>query len=132
MTLKTIAAVAAFGLLASQAAAQGSGPAATSGNAKAGRQTFVAVGCFECHGYSGQGAETGPRLAPGPMPLAAFRQFVRTPPASMPHYSRKVLSDDEVADIHAYLASIPKPKSSQEIPILRKVPLGPAGSGAGL
>jgi ubiquinol-cytochrome c reductase cytochrome c subunit len=130
MTAKMIAALALSGLVISQAAAQVRAAPEPSGDPKAGRQTFVAVGCFECHGYSGQGAETGPRLAPGLLPLAAFRQLVRTPPAVMPRYSPKVLSDAEVADIHAYLAALPKPRPSQEIPILQSIPAGPATDSA--
>ena len=128
MTLKSLAASVLLGLAATQAVAQA--PAARqAGDPRAGRQAYVAVGCYACHGYAGQGAETGPRLAPGVMPLEVFRQFVRTPPANMPHYSAKVLADAEVADMHAYLSALPKPRSSQEIPILRNVPAGPVGGG---
>ena len=38
----------------------------------------------------------------------------------MPPYSEKVLPNDDLADIHAYLASIPKPKDHKSIPLLNQ------------
>jgi ubiquinol-cytochrome c reductase cytochrome c subunit len=74
-----------------------------------GRQLFMADGCFECHGTVGQGAATGPRLAPDPLPADAIARYIRNPAGQMPPYSPKVLSDKDIADIRAYLASIRKP-----------------------
>lgn len=90
------------------------------GDAKHGRQLFVATGCFECHGLVGQGsAQTGgPRLAPEPMPAASLTQLLRAPLNQMPAYSEKALSDRDIADIHAYLASIPAPPAVKDIPLL--------------
>ena len=36
----------------------------------------------------------------------------------MPPYSEKVISNDDVADIHAYLSSIPKTPDYKSIPLL--------------
>jgi hypothetical protein len=36
----------------------------------------------------------------------------------MPPYSAKILSDDDLGDIYAYLASIPKPPDPKSIPAL--------------
>ena len=84
-----------------------------------GRQVFLADGCYECHGMAGQGSiQSGPRLAPEPMPLASLTQLVRRPLNVMPAYSDKVLSDRDIADIHAYLASIPQSKPVKDIPLL--------------
>jgi ubiquinol-cytochrome c reductase cytochrome c subunit len=89
------------------------------GDAAHGRQVFMAVGCYECHGMVGQGSvQSGPRLAPEPMPLDSLRQLLRQPLNQMPAYSDKALSDRDVADIHAYLASIPKPPPVKDIPLL--------------
>jgi len=74
-------------------------------------------GCYECHGTQGQGG-TGPHLAPKPIALAALTAFVRKPSGGMPPYSAKVLSDAEVADIYAYLLTIPAPPPVQNIPLL--------------
>src|SRR5271155_2042791 len=87
------------------------------GNAAHGRQVFMAVGCYECHGMVGQGSvQSGPRLAPEPMPLASLSQLLRKPLNVMPAYSDRALSDRDIADIHAYLASIPKPTPVKDIP----------------
>lgn len=88
---------------------------AAGANAPRGRELFMRVGCYECHGTVGQGAPaTGPRLAPNPLPQAAFSALVRHPSNVMPAYSERILSDAELADIYAYLKSIaPSPPASQ-------------------
>ncbi|MSO30525.1 MAG: cytochrome c [Acidobacteria bacterium] len=75
----------------------------------------------------GQGGPGG-RLAPKPLPSAAFTGIVRrgrmsNPRANrnwagMPPFSAKFLSDAEVADIHAYLSSIPDPPAVSSLPLL--------------
>jgi cytochrome c553 len=75
-----------------------------------GRQTFMRVGCYQCHGREAQGASTGPRLGPDPLPLAAFTRAIRTPRSDMPPYSAKILSDAELADVYAYVAARPRPR----------------------
>jgi mono/diheme cytochrome c family protein len=92
------------------------------GDPEHGRKLFVAVGCYECHGSAGQGSVQtgGPRLAPEPMPLASLVQLLRKPLNQMPAYSEKTLSDRDVADIHAYLASIPAPPPVKDIPLLNR------------
>lgn len=93
---------------------------ASAGDATRGKQIFDRVGCWQCHGYEGQGANTGPKLAPDPMDMEALKSFLRAASAtSMPPYSTKILSDDEIADIHAYLASVKKPPSTKTIPLLQ-------------
>jgi mono/diheme cytochrome c family protein len=90
------------------------------GNAENGKRLFISVGCFECHGREGQGgAGTGPRIAPNPLPLSAFIHQLRQPASQMPPYTEKVLTDAQVADIHAYLQSIPKPPAASSIPLLQ-------------
>jgi ubiquinol-cytochrome c reductase cytochrome c subunit len=74
-----------------------------------GRRTFMRVGCYGCHGREAQGASTGPRLGPNPLPLAAFARAVRTPRNEMPPYTTRILSDAELADIHAFAAARPRP-----------------------
>jgi len=89
------------------------------GDAAHGRQVFMTVGCYQCHGTVGQGSvQSGPRLAPEPMPLASMVQLLRQPLNQMPAYSAKTLSDRDVADIHAYLASIPQPPALKDIKLL--------------
>ena len=43
---------------------------APAGNADTGKTLYVSVGCWQCHGYEGQGGAAGPRLASRPLPFA--------------------------------------------------------------
>jgi mono/diheme cytochrome c family protein len=101
--------------LAQQAPAKApaSAPAAAAepaGNVENGKKLFEKYGCSDCHGLLGQGAPTsGPRIAPNPLPLAAFIRYVRAPRVQMPPYTAKVMPDRELADVRAYLATVPKP-----------------------
>jgi hypothetical protein len=46
--------------------------------------------------------------------------FVRSTNRAMPPYSEKVLPNEDLADIHAYLSSIPKPADYKSIPLLNQ------------
>jgi mono/diheme cytochrome c family protein len=101
----------------------GSAPAASSqavppGNAANGKKIFSSDGCYECHGYEGQGGSAGARLAPRPIAFTAFVNYVRRPTNQMPPYTAKVVSDQELADIYAFLLSIPSPAAAKSIPQL--------------
>jgi ubiquinol-cytochrome c reductase cytochrome c subunit len=74
-----------------------------------GKATFMRVGCYQCHGREAQGASTGPRLGPNPLPLAPFTRAVRTPRNDMPPYSAKILSDADLADVYAFVAARARP-----------------------
>ncbi len=71
------------------------------------------------HGTMGQGG-VGPRLAPRPFPLPALVAYIRKPTGVMPPYTSKVMSDAEVADVRAYLASIAEPQPVKNIPQLNQ------------
>ena len=83
-----------------------------------GKTLFSKYGCYECHGTLGQGTTAGARLAPKPLVLTALIAYVRQPKGQMPPYTGKVVSDAELADIRAYLASIPEPPPAKNIPLL--------------
>ena len=84
-----------------------------------GRALYVKDGCYECHGYVGQGSVmSGPSLAPSPIPVDAMIAYVHAPKGQMPPYSAKILSDRQISDIHAYLASIPQARPADSIPLL--------------
>jgi mono/diheme cytochrome c family protein len=93
---------------------------ALAASAEKGKAAFIHHGCWQCHGFQGQGASTGAKLAPDPIPLEAFSAFVRTTDRLMPPYSESVLSKEDLADIHAYLQSIPKPPDPKSIPLLNQ------------
>ena len=84
-----------------------------------GRKIYSSYGCYQCHGYVGQGG-AGARLAPRPTPFAAFSRYVRTPTGQMPPYTVKVVSDQEMADIYAFVLTIPAPPAVNTIPILAR------------
>ena len=98
------------------------------GDAKRGAALFHADGCYECHGYQGEGTGTerpqgltGPKLAPSPLPYAAFIKQLRTPRNVMPSYSANILSDADAADVYAYLRSIPAGPPLATIKLLQSV-----------
>ena len=84
-----------------------------------GKQTFMRVGCYTCHGTQGQGSGSGTKLAPDPLTAEAIAQFIRGQQGFMPSYSDKILSDIEIADIAAYLQTIKPSPSPDNIAILR-------------
>ena len=108
--LRALAAIVAGLALAS--------PAAATGSAEKGKAAFVKNGCWQCHGFEGQGAVTGSKLAPNPLPLEALSAFVRNTNGSMPPYPKAMLPDEDLADIHAYLQSVPKGRDAKSIPLL--------------
>ena len=86
-----------------------------------GKRVFFADGCFYCHGTTGAGGgNAGPRLAPNPLPLEGVKAKVRTASGRMPVYSPAVLQDSQIADIVAYLRSIPAGKQAKDIPLLNR------------
>ncbi len=83
---------------------------APAGNAEKGKRNFAKFGCYECHGREAQGGYgTGPRLGPNPIPFAAFSSYTRKPTREMPPYTSKVVSDQELVDIYAFLQTRPRP-----------------------
>ena len=104
----TTLAVAAAAAGQNTPAASNASSQAPAGNAANGKKLFTAIGCYQCHGYEAQGSTaTGPRLAPRPLPFAALSKYVRRPTGQMPPYTAKVLADTELADIYAFLMSVP-------------------------
>ena len=101
-------AAACAALLAAPAFAQSVGQSAAQSVAQSvekGKASFVSNGCWQCHGFAGQGGIAGPALAPDPKPVEFLTAFVRNSNGPMPPYSEKILSRADLADIHAYLKS---------------------------
>jgi mono/diheme cytochrome c family protein len=93
---------------------------AMSASAEKGKAGFVQHGCWQCHGYNGQGGVTGLKLAPDPIPFETLSSFVRTTNRAMPPYREEILSNEDLADIYAYLQSIPKDPDPKSIPLLNQ------------
>jgi mono/diheme cytochrome c family protein len=111
-----LAAVLVFGA-AMPACAQDAPP----GDAANGNKVYLADGCFMCHGRSGQGgAYNGPApvLAKTQMPFDGFKNQLRNPVDDMPAYSEAVMSDQQIADIYAFVQSLPGRRDPKTIPLL--------------
>ena len=95
-------------------------PQPSSGDAKvdAGAALYKKNGCYECHVNDGQGGPQGPRLGPNPIPLPRFTAYVRNPAGDMPPFTAKVVSDDDLSKIYAFLQSRPAPPPVKDIPLL--------------
>jgi mono/diheme cytochrome c family protein len=102
-------------------AAQAAPPAlpVPTGNADEGRKIFVSHGCYQCHGFEGQGSVAGPRLGPRPAPYPYFSSYIRKPTLLMPPYTAKVLSDQDIAHIYSYLQARPAPVPVDKLEMLK-------------
>jgi mono/diheme cytochrome c family protein len=113
-------AVALLALGACDAAWSQNAPA---GDAANGKRVYLAMGCYTCHGRAGQGGAMNypaPALAQTQLPVEALRAFVRAGPNDMPAYVESQLSDKDVADIHAFLRSLPGRRPAKNIPLLNQ------------
>jgi mono/diheme cytochrome c family protein len=91
------------------------------GNPIEGKRLFLAYGCYGCHGTTGAGGGiAGPKLAPYPLPLEGIRAKLRTASGRMPVYTPTVVTDSEIADIVAYLQSIPAGRPADDISLLKR------------
>ncbi len=108
-----------YAFLKSAAPASASGESLT-GNAENGKRLFTSYGCYECHGRQGAGAAIAPRIGPPVISLAAVIRYVRQPTGQMPPYTTKVASDQDLADIYAFLKSFPPPAPASSIPLLNQ------------
>jgi len=95
---------------------------APAGNAQNGKKIFTSDGCYECHGLQGQGAtQTGAaRIGPPQLSFESFQRYVRQPTNQMPPYTSKAVPDQDLADIYAFLKTIPLPPKGKDIPLLNK------------
>jgi len=97
----------------------GAGAKAPGGDVEKGKTLYRTSGCYECHGTVAQGSpRTGPMLLT-PRPFEGFLRQLRRPSAEMPPYLEKVLSDQQVADIFAFIQTLPKPVDYKTIKILQ-------------
>jgi mono/diheme cytochrome c family protein len=89
------------------------------GNVENGKRLFAFNGCYQCHGTVGQGGAAGARLAQTKLTQPGFIAFVRNPPPSnMPPYRAKIMPDQDLADVYAYIQTFPAPLNPATIPLL--------------
>jgi mono/diheme cytochrome c family protein len=118
-----LAATAAIAMIMGGLAAARADGTPPSGDPVNGKRLYLADGCFECHGRAGQGGRFNyptPALADIALPVESFISFLREAPNDMPSFSADVLSDKDAADIHAFLSSLPGPKSPKDTPLLNQ------------
>ena len=115
MKLFAITLLAGLSLGASAVRAQQ--PAAA--NLENGKAHYTTDGCYQCHGTLGNGAAiSGPRLSYTELPFEAFLMQLRQPANEMPPYEAKIISDATVADIYAYMKSLPPSPDAKSLPLL--------------
>ena len=112
-------AVAAAALVSARASARAQdAPPATPPTASASTSPTAAS---LCHGRAGQGGAyngPAPALAKTELPFDGFKVSCATRPTTCRPIRTAVLSDQEVADIYAFLQSLPGATSAKDIAIL--------------
>ena len=109
--------IAALAALATAAHAQ-----APAGDAARGKALYMKNMCYTCHGTAGQGGDrgSGPRIAYDVWPWEGFAQQVRRPREGMPRYDAMHVSNQELADIYAYVVAQKRGAKADEIPLLKE------------
>jgi mono/diheme cytochrome c family protein len=103
------------------------------GDAAKGKIAFEKYRCFSCHGHSGDGGispyptqagfrnprpvVTGAHLAGMPLSLPAFMNYVKKPGGRMPAFGNNI-TDADLADIYAFLKSVPPSPDPKTTPVL--------------
>jgi mono/diheme cytochrome c family protein len=95
-------------------------PNTPTGNAENGKRLFMKHDCYWCHGTAGQGSSAGARIGGTALNLQGVMRYVRQPTGSMPAFTDKVLTDQELTDIYAYLKSVQAPKAAN-VPLLNQL-----------
>ena len=92
------------------------------GDAANGKRLYLANYCYTCHGRVGQGGAyngPAPALAKTAMPYEGLVGQTRNPSNDMPGYSAQVLPDQALADIYAYVQSLPGPSDPKGVALLK-------------
>jgi len=121
MTRPLVVAAACVSIALGAAALPARAQDVPAGNAENGKRIYMKDGCFLCHGRVGQGGGYNtpvPALAKTEMPFEPFKLQLRQPADDMPAYSEHVLPDQQVADIYAFVQSLPGKRNPKDIPLL--------------
>ena len=93
------------------------------GDAAKGKQTYLNAQCYACHGRAGEGGNfmyPAPPLAGLDMPAEALQAFLRAAPRDMPSYAPAILTNDDIANIAAFLRSLPGRRDPKDFPLLNQ------------
>jgi ubiquinol-cytochrome c reductase cytochrome c subunit len=121
--MRIFASFAGLAFLVASAAVSEQTPAAPApGNTQKGKELYLKYSCYACHGYDGHGG-AGARLVPLAMTVTRFTAYVHNP-RRMPPYTEKVLSDAQLADLFAYIKSLPVSPPADQIPLLSRIMSG--------
>ena len=85
------------------------------GNPANGQNLFFSLGCNVCHGDTGEGL-VGPTIAMTIVPLDRVITQYREPLEAMTEFPPDQVSDQEIADIYAWLQTVPRPPEADIIP----------------
>src|SRR6058998_2285752 len=106
--------------MAGPAMAQTPAPASAAGNAESGKKLYVTYFCWSCHGSLGRAGGAAPAITTSTRSAEDLIKYVRKPRGPMPPYTSKSISDRELADIAAFLRTIPKDPDPKTIPLLNQ------------
>ena len=90
------------------------------GNAENGKKLYVTYFCWSCHGSAGRAGGAAPAITPSTRSAEDLIKYVRKPRGPMPPYTSKSISDRDLADIAAFLRTIPKDPDPKSIPLLNQ------------
>jgi ubiquinol-cytochrome c reductase cytochrome c subunit len=112
--------VAALVMVAKSSAFAQTPESSLTGNAENGKKLYVTYFCWSCHGSNGRAGGTAPAIAPSTRSGEDLIKYIRKPRGAMPPYTSKSISDREIADIAAFLRTIPKDPDPKTIPLLNQ------------
>jgi len=113
--------VIAIAMLVASSFAIAQTPASSlTGNAESGKKLYVTYFCWSCHGSNGRAGGTAPAIVPSTRSAEDLIKYVRKPRGPMPPYTSKSISDKDLADIAAFLRTVPKDPDPKTIPLLNQ------------
>ena len=118
---------AGLGILASLSATAAQQPPAAApavSRVEDGRRLYVRDGCWQCHGYAGQGGRGVPDATPVAgtrLSIQAFTRYVRQPAGAMPAYTDKVIPDADLSAVYDFIKQLPGQRPVSEIPLLKQL-----------
>lgn len=78
---------------------------APAGDAAAGQTAYASLPCVGCHGENAEGS-VGPKLAGFSEGWDTFESYVRNGKGEMPKFGTDIVSDQQLADVYAWVTSL--------------------------